>query len=487
MRSSIISELLLYKYRYGVGLALFGICLISLLSQRLDLAPGGLTNADMATAASSANLKLTEILSSTVIDLPYHLVQKATINFLGLTDLAVVLPSIIFAVITGITFMLMVRRWFRMNVALITSLIFISSAAFLSIGRSGEPTIMTTFWLSLLLLAATNVIHPRGKTYAWLFVAVAILPISLYTPLMAYPLLATAIAALLHPHVRYALREVKPIAFFISTVYICLTLTPLVLSSIAHPSQISELLGLPASPITLASMFDNAVIVGQKLFNLWTVEIGSIPQPLFGVASLVIILLGFLKTVVDRHSARAYMLLIWTILMIPLVLINPDKLLICLIPAYLYMAIGVETLIREWYKLFPTNPYARLAGLIPLIILLGGIMYSNSTQYFGGHFFGKQTTAYSQALRKTNSLITEGIYKSNPVTIVTAPEQTAFYSLLTRKHSNVTVTSQSPEQLAQPTIIYDGVSVPGSYKAPSTIVTSHRTTASQVTLRIFTP
>ena len=45
-----------------------------------------------------------------------------------------------------------------------------------------------------------------------------------------------------------------------------------------------------------------------------------------------------------------------------LALFNPDKLLICLVPAYLYMAIGIETLIGEWYRLFPRNPYARLIG-----------------------------------------------------------------------------------------------------------------------------
>ncbi len=487
MRKSIVREILLYKYRYGMSLLLFGICLMSLLLLRNDLAPGGLSLGDMNAAAHSAGLTLTQLHTSPIVDLPYHLIQKTSLHFLGITEFAVILPSIMFAIVTGATFLFMVYRWFQLNVALITGLIFITSATFLSIGRSGEPTIMTTFWLSILLLAATNVLHPEGKTRIWLLIAILILPLSLYTPLMIYPLIATGIAALLHPHVRFALRSIKPVVFIVASLYIATALIPLIMSCSVDPTQITTLLGLPSQPLTIQVVLDNARLVGGSLFNLWDVAIGIIPQPLLGAASLIIVLLGFLKTVEDRFSARAYMLLIWSGLMIPLIIVNPDKLLIFLIPIYLYLAIGIETLIREWYRLFPANPYARLTGLIPLVILLGGIMYSNAVQYFGGHFFGTQTTVYSQALRQTTALITSPAYKNKPLTVIVKPEETTFFNLLSKQYSNIIVASQAPSPVRTTTIIHDGAVIPTDYRPPIMIVPSHRTNEHQVVLRIFTP
>lgn len=488
MNYKFLRELLLYRYRYAAGIMVFLLVLVGLIVVRPDLAPSGLSEADMTSAYQSATYMVTRPLSQSTIDLPFMLAQKLSMHFLGITEFAIKLPAALFGIATGIAFIMMVRRWFRLNIALITSVIFVTSAAFLALSRSGHGAIMTTFWLSLFLLAITNIVHPEGKTKAWFIIAFIMLPFSLYTPLMVYPLIAIAIAGFLHPHVRFTLKHITHWQYAVGSAFFLIAVTPLILTITTHPSHGLELLGIPSHIPSVGELVTNAKVVAKSFLNLGNAVIGDVPQPLFGAASFIIIVLGFLQTTRDWYSARSYMLLIWSILFIPLALLNPDKLLICLIPAYLYMAIGIETLIREWYTLFPRNPYARLAGFMPLLILIGGIMMSNAAQYFYGHFYGVPTTHYSQQLSATRAVLDRKENKDAIMTTIVTPQQSSFYDLLRRDYPRMNVATTQTGKITRPTIVHDGVNVDSSLLGlPSRIVTSYKTTSDQVILRQYVP
>lgn len=452
---------------------------------RLDLAATGLSRAEMDAVVRSATFQLAHPFASSLLDLPFTLLQKASLSLFGLNDRGILAPSLLLGLITGVAFLMMVRRWFRMNVALITSFIFVTSAAFLTLARTGTPMIMTTFWLSIILLAVTNILHPEGKSRIWIIVLLVALPLSLYTPLMIYPLLAIAIAGILHPHVRFVAKHMEKWKYAASVLIVGLLIAPLLIGVIKSPESLRELLGIPAVMPSSADLVLNAQFIIKSLFNIGSAVMGTVPQPIFGAASLIIITLGFLKTIVDRHSARSYMLLIWSVLFFPIVIFNPEQMLIALIPGYLFMAIGVETLIREWYKLFPLNPYARLAGLIPLIILLGGIMISNSAQYFYGYFYGTPSVAYKQQLTVTNDLIASA-KKGTQVHVVVVSDEQPFYDLLRRDHKNVTIHTAVQDKPKGLVIVHDGASYPSDkLPAPKLIVTSYTTTSHQVIARVF--
>ncbi len=486
MNGSVIREILLYRYRYVAGLFVFAIVLVGLLTVRTDLAPTGLTALDMNSALRSATFKFSQPLAQSTVDLPYLLLQKLSLHFLGITDFAIKLPSIILAIATGFAFMMMVRRWFRLNVALVTSLILITSSAFLTLGRSGHGEIMTSFWLSLFLLAATNIVHPEGKTRVWFWVAFLMLPLSLYTPMMVYPIIAITIAGVLHPHVRFTLAHVTHWQYAIAIAFFLVALAPLILMTTLHPKTGFELLGLPDHTPSGAELLINAKIVIKSFFNLGNAVVGTVPQPVFGAASFIIIILGFLQTIRDWYSARSYMLLIWSIMFIPLALFNPDKLLICLVPAYLYLAIGVETLIREWYRLFPFNPYARLAGVFPLVALLGGIMTSNAAQYFYGHFYGTPIVAYKEQLTASRRILDRPEYKNAIMTIVAKPDEQSFYDLLRRDYPRTNIATSQTGKVTRPTIVHDTAQV-SDIGFPSQIVTSYKTSRDHVILRLYKP
>ncbi len=485
MKPSVLREVLLYRYRYQTGILVFLIVLIGLLLVRLDTAPTGISQDEMNSVVASATFRPVFPVVDSLIDLPYRLLQKASLSFFGVSELSIIAPSLLLGAVTGAAFIMMVRRWFRMNVALITSLIFVSSAAFLTVARTGTPMIMTTFWLSIILLAVTNILHPEGRSKLWLLVLLVALPLSLYTPLMLYPLLAIAIAGILHPHVRFMVRKMAVWKYITAALVVIALLMPLGAWLYADPNGARELVGIPATIPNLDGIIFNTKVIVKSFLSVGTAIVGTIPQPIFGATSLIIIMLGFFKTVVDRHSARSYMLLIWTAFFIPIVLLNPDKILICLVPAYLFMAVGVETLIREWYKLFPLNPYARLAGFIPLVILLGGIMLSNSAQYFYGHFYGTPNVAYKRQLHVTREVI-DSTKSDVKVHVVPTSQEFAFYDLLRRDYSNVTVHNSLTEKPKGVTVVHTGASyAPDVLGYPNRIETSYTTLPDAVIARIF--
>ncbi len=488
MRTSLIRELLLYRYRYVAGMALFIIVTISLVCVRLDLAPTGLSQTDMNSAVSSGTFDLLHPLEGSIIDVPYRMLQKISMSVFGITEWAIVLPSIIIGIASAMAFIAMVNRWFRLNVALITGLIFVTSAGFLTMARTGHASIMTTFWLSLLLLAATNIVHPKGKTKLWFVIAAVVVPLSLYTPLMIYPFIAIFIAGFFHPHVRFTFTRTNKHQLIIGLAAILILLTPLIASVATHPPRALELLGIPDHALNSSQLITNAKFVAKSFFNLGSTVVGEIPQPIFGAASFIIIILGFLKTVQDWFSARSYMLLIWSAFFVPIALLNPQHLLIALVPGYLFMAIGIETLIREWYKLFPTNPYARLAGLMPLTILLGGMMLSNIAQYFYGYLYGTPTTHYSLQLSATREVLDRQANNNAVITTVVKPSEVAFYDLLRRDYPRMNVSDAHSGPIVRPTIIHDGVVADyGAIGTPKQIITSYKSKTDQVIVRYYEP
>ncbi len=485
MKPSVLREVLLYRYRYQTGIIVFLIVLLGLLFLRLDTAPTGISQEEMNSAVMSATFQPVFPITSSLVDLPYRLLQKVSLSVFGVSEMSLIAPSLLLGAVTGAAFIMMVRRWFRMNVALITSLIFVSSAAFLTVARTGTPMIMTTFWLSIILLAVTNILHPEGRSRIWLLVLLVALPLSLYTPLMIYPLLAIGIAGVLHPHVRFMVKKMAVWKYIAAVMVVIALLLPLGAWLVSNPSGARELVGVPTTMPTWNGLLFNAKVIVKSFLSIGTAVIGTIPQPIFGATSLIIITLGFFKTVADRHSARSYMLLIWTGFFVPIVLLNPDKILICLVPAYLFMAVGVETLIREWYKLFPLNPYARMAGFVPLVILLGGIMISNSAQYFYGHFYGTPNVAYKRQLHVTRQVL-DSTKPETTVHIVPTSQEVAFFDLLRRDYKNVVIHSSLSDKPDGAVVVHSGASyAPNVLGYPDRIETSYSTRPDSVIARIF--
>jgi hypothetical protein len=435
MKPTILQQLLLYRYRYMLGFGLFTLALIALMVVELSTIPLGLTQQEMQSAVTSTSLTLSP--ATEFMNLPYHLLQLSSIELFGLNEVSIKLPSVVLGVLSGIGLLLLLRRWFNDNVSVIAALLAVSNSLFLSSGRTGTALILLLFWSVFLLLFGSLIVqHARGE-YAWKVLIGLIVGLALYTPLTIYMLVSVFATALFHPHSRYVLRRYGTAEAATAILLFLITVTPLAIG-IWHDSSIAiALLGFPDVLPNLSAYLSQALGVFTSLGGFHAPVVGQSIQPAYSLASLALILLGLFKLLFEHYALRTYAILLWLAILLPVIVLQPDFTVILFLPFTLLMAIGIQTLISEWYTFFPRNPYARVAGLIPLVALIAGVGFLNYSTYFIGYRYSPVASAYYtndlSLLRET--LQSDAVNKRgiNVVLNDNSKTELAFYGLLNRR------------------------------------------------------
>lgn len=441
MKQNIIAELTLYRYRYIIGYTLFFIFLISLLIIAGFFIPGGLTKAEQTSTVASMNIAFRPPFNFPIIDLPYHLLQKTSVSFLGLNETAIKLPSLILGFISGVALLFLLRVWFRPNIAILSGVIAITASQFLIISQAGTPTITLFFWSIILLLAATYLSRSKKLSLLWKIVFSVTAALSLYTPLSIYILGAMFFSALLHPHLRSTVKKMSKLRILFALIAGAILLTPLGIHLVREPSTGLTLLGVNNIDWSVSTLWANVQLLAQSLFGFAHPTIGpETITPLFGIPVAALMLLGFMRILADHHSTRTYALIVWLIPVTFILLFQPSLTAIAFVPLILLLAVGVETLIREWYGLFPRNPYARIAALIPLAILIGGIVFSGIARYENSFRYNSDVARYfSHDLHLVrNHLKDDG----KDTALVVPKSQKEFYAFLNREYPKLTVSTK---------------------------------------------
>lgn len=458
MKRNILSELLLYRYRYIIGYLLFVIVLVGALYISFEI-PGQLTVAEQKSAVTSATISLSNPSAKNIIDLPFHLLQKASLHFFDITNFGIKLPSLVIGALSAVGLLWLLRRWLlRDSVAILTICIFVSSRLFLSTNQEGVPLIMMMFWLIFVLLFALK-FTANNKSFIWGLLLTTSLALSLYTPLSIYVVVCLLAASILHPHLRFVVTTIpRPhfVAYLLATI---LLVAPLALALIKDPLILATLAGWPDSGFGIETLRHNIKEVIRAYFFFWQPRLGEFGlTPIFSAASFVLMLFGALNLIRDHHSARSYMLVMTLPILVLPSLINPNFLIILSVPCILLMGLGIETLLDEWYKLFPHNPYARVTALVPMSILLAGIMIGNLTYYLNAYRYSPNLSRfYSYDLNIARDTLR--IYPNS--LLVTNPEDRDFYSLLKRDYPNIGVTSNAAEVPSATTVVAHKTPVAG--------------------------
>ncbi|HVI69175.1 MAG TPA: glycosyltransferase family 39 protein [Magnetospirillaceae bacterium] len=442
-----ISEWTLYKHRFLIaysGLAVMVALLLTLYPNNL---PPGLSSAEQQSIIDSHGLSFTQLPSAAqVVNLPFHALQKVTVDFLGVTPFGVRLPSLFFGALTILCLSFVIKRWFKINVAIVATMIIITSTWFLSLARLGTPDIMIPFWTSCLILCATYVSQQTKHWQIWKGLFGVSAALALYTPYMAYLFAATLIAAIAQPHLRYLIRQSSKVGLTIGTFFFLLLLVPLGWGVYKDPTLLREILAIPAT-IPEPLQFGRDIL--QALSNLlypFNLSARETITPLLNIATATLVVIGGFRLLSDFHSVRAYVLLIWMALLVPIIGFAPQNLTVLFVPAMLVMTIGLNLIVRYWYKLFPINPYARIFGLLPLFILIFSVMQFGYQRY-------TFTMLYSIEAGQTfnpdgflaQSMIKQ-VAKNVPITLVVAPKDKAFYQVIADSHPETVVITgdQSP-------------------------------------------
>lgn len=437
-----------YRKRYIIGYVVVAMAFVWLLFMAGTLVPGGISEPEKNAVIRSANLDLQNIDTLTVASLPYYGAQRGILEVLGVSTFSIKLLSLILAFFAGIGAVFLLRRWFKPNIALLATVIMITTGQFLYIAQSGNPSIMYVLWSVWLLLTATLITTSPNYTRFWKILFFILVPLSLYTPLSIYLVLAIVSAGLIHPHVRHVIRRMsKPHLAMLTTMSLILV-APLIYLISRDPSLGLQLLGFPTTwpPDLLA----NANTLLQQYVNFITPQSGALMTPVLGLGSIMLIALGIWRLAKIRYTARSYTLVAWIILTLPILLINPSYTTVVFVPLLILMASGLEFLLRSWYRMFPRNPYARFVGLIPLVILVGGLVLSGLNRYFYGYSHDPVTASnFSSDL----TLLESSVATNERTMLVVAKDEVPFYNAVATISDNSTkkliVTTAVPAALSE--------------------------------------
>lgn len=471
-----VTDYLLYRWRYILGYGLIGLTIAILLLIAGLYIPGGLSASEMQSVVASSHLSVPSFETfdpRSVINLPYNLLQRGSIELFGLSNFSIKLPSLLLAALSALGMILLLQMWFKRNVAVLTTVLVITTGQFLFVAQSGTPSIVYIFWSVWLLVAAMMVSRRAQYLGFWKIILFGFAALSLYTPLSAYILLALTSAVIFHPHLRYLTRQVLKARtkVFVATACALLLITPLVYAIILDPSVGLRLLGIPS---VMPDITANLLMLLNQYFNFIAPNSGTLMTPVYGLGSMVLIILGIIRLFSTNYTARSYIISAWAILLIPVLLINPNFISITFVPAMLLMAMGISTLLSSWYELFPKNPYARIAGLIPLTILISGLFLTGVNRYMYGYTYDPNSAGhFSNDLRLINKEIT--INGDSPATVVVTKSEQAFYEVVAQQHDNITISTEQPKS-DKTAIVSRKAYVRNDYGVPQRIVADDRST-----------
>ena len=426
VKKIIISNLFLYRYRFIIGYTILGLAFVFLLLTLPFFAQTGLSDAEMQSVVSSYELGFDAPLNGDLVDLPYRVLQKISIRLLGLTPFAIKLPSIVIGLGLGLMLILLLNRWFKSNVSLLASCLVILSTPFLFLAGSGTPLIMLVFWPTLLLWLGSKIQgEKRPKPMYSLLFAIALL-LAIFTPYMIYFAIFCVLFVLFQPHLRFIVKSLPKLPLSIVGIVVIGGIVALLLNIINHPDTIMELL------------FARDFEVGNFLPNIWhgispafmwsgTVE-SVFLVPLISLPLFTLALIGLFSTTKGFFASRnsiATLLLVFTLIICGF---NPDAIVFIILPFAILVAHGIKYLLEKWYGLFPENPYARIAALVPLSILFGLMIIPSLLEYVYGYRYNPSVTEqFSYDLKIVNDNVEDGVLLVN--------KDYDFYKILENKSS----------------------------------------------------
>jgi hypothetical protein len=384
----------------------------------------------MQSVVTSDAISRTNLNSITVINLPYHLLQKASLAIFGVSILSIKLPSILLAFISAVGMVLLLTKWLKPGIGILVSLIAITTGQFLFIAQDGTPGVLYLFWSVWLILVAT-LISQQQKFRTFFKIAFCVLAaLSLYTPLSIYTLIALISSVVLHPHLRYSLRQLSKLKLLIGVIIAIVFLAPLIITLVKTPSLILTLLGIPTK---MPDFGANLASLGAQYLGFSRPGGMTLMTPFFELGSMLIIALGVCRVIQRRATAKNYVIISLTLFLIPVVILNPNVTSVTFLPLVLILASGLKGLLIYWYKLFPRNPYARIGGLIPVVVLVAVLVFSGAERYMQGYRYDPGVvTNFSKDIK---------LIPANAKNLVVASDELAFYQVIAKHNKQFNVST----------------------------------------------
>ncbi len=460
VKKIVISKLFLYRYRFTIGYCLLGLAFIGLLFGLPLISQTGLSDAEIASATGSYYLSFDAVPNGDLIDLPYRLLQKVSIMIFGLSAYAIKLPSIIIGLFLGLLLILLLNRWFKSNVSLLASCLVVLSTPFLFLAGSGTPLIMLVFWPVLLLWLGSKIQGEKKPKPLYCFLFALTLLFAIFTPYMLYFAIFCVLFVFSQPHLRFIVKSLPKFPLILVGLIILSGISALITNIIMHPDTIMGLLF--AKSFDLSYFFGNIMAGFSPVFAWKGAVVSTFLAPLISLPMFALALVGLFSTTKGFFASRnsiATLLIIFTIIITGF---NPDAVVFIILPLAILVAHGLKYLLEKWYGLFPENPYARVAAIIPLAVLFGVMILPGLLQYVYGYRYNPSVTqAYNYDLKIVQDNLT------NETLVV--DKNYDFYKIL-EETTSLTIMEEIPDG-AQKLAVLRSTEKPANYEL-SRIITS---------------
>lgn len=408
MKKIVISKLFLYRHRFVIGYLILAVAFLILLFGLPVMSQSGLTDSEMQSSVDSVALNIEAPLKGDLVDLPYHLLQKASIKMFGLTPYAIKFPSILIGLCLGVLLILLLNRWFKNNVSLLASALVVLSTPFLFLAGNGTPLIMLVFWPTLLLWLGSKIQGEKRPKPVYSFLFALSLLLSIFTPYMVYFAVFCVIFVLVQPHLRFIVKSLPRLPFIITVLVVLVGMGLLVMNMVNHPDTLMELLF--ARGFEVKDFFSNITTGLSPVFSWRDTPTSVFLSPLMSLPTLALALVGLFSTTKGFFASRnsiASALVVFTLVITGF---NPLAVVFFILPFAILTAHGIKYMLEKWYNLFPENPYARVAGIFPLIMLFGFIIIPSLTQYVNGYRYNPTVVGqFDFTLPVVNEHVKEGV------------------------------------------------------------------------------
>ena len=439
MRKRKLSDYFLFRHRIGLGYIFLGLAFAFLLFMLPLISPNGLSSAEMQSAVDSNAVSITAIKQGNVVDLPYHALQKISISLFGLSTYSIKLPSILLGIALGILLILLLNRWFKNNVALISSILTILATPFLYLVGSGTPLIMLVFWPTLLLWLGSKIQGVTRPRISYCFFFIFALILSVFTPYIAYLAFLIFLYAIAHPHLRYTIKNLPRIPFIFACILAAAGISLIGFAAIKNPTTGLELLF--SKDFTIRHFFSN-IRAGFLPFLSWTGSVeGPLLSPMIGLPAVALAITGLVSTTKGFFASRnsiATLLLIFTVIIAGL---NPDTAILTILPLAILTAHGIRYILEKWYNIFPENPYARIFAVLPISLFIAIMLISSVSHYIFGY---RYNPAVANEFQNDLTLIYENVEPGTTLLITGGTLEYDFFHILDDQgRYTVTTTSEN--------------------------------------------
>lgn len=423
MQTSVIKELLLYRYRFLVGYGILVFLSIGLTVWQLDSVPPGYSALEKQSAVISDAISHE---STSFLNAPYHFMQKVTMAVFGPTPWGIRLPSVFAALAFIAAAYFLLRRWYGESTAVIGAILVVSSVYLLIRGRSGDPTILYYLWPVLLLLSATYASMQGRQWRLWVWVFALVAGLSLYTPYLGILALIVATAAAASRTGRILIADIGGPVLSLSIVTVLALAAPLIYSFYNEPAQLASYVGMSTNGTT--------ALANERLGELWTTITGAGSgatfTPALSIPAIIFMLYGAVHALRNVARPRYVVTILWLLVGTTLYLsIESVPIAMLFLPMALLVIIGLHRFINRWYELFPRNPYARVVAIVPIALLVAVIVQFSFQRYF----YVLPYSSDVRAVYDSDTLLLKRHLDSkaqiNGLSVVVSPEQLPFARL----------------------------------------------------------